>query len=32
MKLRGIVVNEGKEIQAISSDPAETLSARFTAR
>ena len=32
MKLRGILVNEGKEIQAISSDPAETLSARFAAR
>jgi hypothetical protein len=32
MKLRGILVEEGKEILAISSDPAETLSARFTAR
>jgi hypothetical protein len=32
MKLRGILVNEGKEIQAISSDPGQTLSARFTAR
>jgi hypothetical protein len=32
MKLRGILVDEGEEILAISSDPAETLSARFTAR
>jgi hypothetical protein len=32
MKLRGILVDEGKQILAISSDPAETLSARFTAR
>ena len=32
MKLRGILVDEGKEILAISSDPAVTLSARFTAR
>lgn len=32
MKLRGILVNEGKEIQAISSDPGQTLSVRFTAR
>jgi len=32
MKLRGILVNEGKEIQAISSDPGQTLSARFMAR
>ncbi|MCU1272955.1 MAG: hypothetical protein JWO48_386 [Bryobacterales bacterium] len=32
MKLRGILVDEGKEILAISSDPAVTSSARFTAR
>jgi hypothetical protein len=32
MKLRGILVNEGKEILAIQTDPGTVVSARFTAR
>jgi hypothetical protein len=30
--LRGILVNGGKEILAIQTDPGKTVSARFTAR
>jgi hypothetical protein len=32
MKLRGILINDGKEILAIQTDPGSTVSARFTAR